>query len=314
MTSKNKQNAKNTFSKTEYKTSSLKDVLTLQESANELSRLTLQTYTAIDILDLALDGKLQPHIDFKKPALAMQLKKVDKTYGLLGVPVSDQQVLVEPDFDEPQYLTYIKDITGMFIFTGLGATALGERYFGYAKDYLENLIASIEGKPRPARSSFSTPIFLDKSGIFYTLVEKADEDFYAPHCDIPSTAVLYFKSSELAAQAALATPTNLQQVVIETTNKEDLKDALFASKESQLLLSYARFGGSVTKNHNQQYKFTKIKDFMEKSDHEPMPSSDNTVRLHLTIALDGYDRRVKASESLPKEISDLGLWQGLVRQ
>ena len=197
MTSKNKQNAKNTVSKTEYKTSSLKDVLTLQESANELSRLTSQTYTAIDILDLALDGKLQPYIDFKKPTLEMQLKKVDKVYGLLGVPVSDLQALVEPDFAEPQSLTYIKELTGMFIFTGFGATKFGERYFGYAKDYLENLKASIEGKPRPARSSCTTPIFLDACGIFYTLAEKIFEEFYAPHCDIPSTAVLYFKCSEI---------------------------------------------------------------------------------------------------------------------
>ncbi len=320
MTSKSKPNLKASLASPSTKTPTLKDTLTLPDCANELSKLTSQTYTADAVLDLVLDGKLTPYLDFVQPLLAIQfsVENINQSDGLLGgIPISRFQQLVVPEPADSQHLKSIKNITGLYQLTPLGATEFGERAEGGGTHWIKMQQARIRGDYPIPQKQISPPILLHKStGTYYApaMAEHIEglDAFYVLDSEIPASATLRFLSSEINA---LAPQNHIELVHIQTTDKAKLKAALIASKESKLLFAYAKFeGASATKNQKGEYKFAGIKDFMKGGSHTPMPGSDNTVRRYLKTALDGYDRKVKLGEPIPKAISDLGMWQQLVKE
>ncbi len=205
MTSKSKPNLKASLASPSTKTPTLKDTLTLPDCANELSKLTSQTYTADAVLDLVLDGKLTPYLDFVQPLLAIQfsVENIDQSDGLLGgIPISLFQQLVVPEPANPQHLKSIKNITGLYQLTPLGATEFGERAEGGGTHWIKMLQARIRGADPITPKPVSPPVLLHKStGTYYApaMAEHIEgmDDFYVLDSEIPASATLRFLSSEI---------------------------------------------------------------------------------------------------------------------
>ena len=205
MTSKSKPNLKASLASPSTKTPTLKDTLTLPDCANELSKLTSQTYTADAVLDLVLDGKLTPYLDFVQPLLAIQfsVENIDQSDGLLGgIPISLFQQLVVPEPADPQHLKSIKNITGLYQLTSLGAAEFGERAEGGGTHWIKMLQARIRGADPITPKPVSPPVLLHKStGTYYApaMAEHIEgmDDFYVLDSEIPASATLRFLSSEI---------------------------------------------------------------------------------------------------------------------